>query len=148
MKGVKMMSVYKNKLNAIMEKERRKDKKTKAERERYMAESNMLRAKKEKLILQLVSGEKKYEEWLKGYVEKGGEITHFYDYKCSNIEFYFARKNIHIPQLCGSLAFHVVMDHGCEITCGPEGIGHVNVYYLDGFRIKGSWVPAFKDFLK
>lgn len=110
------------------------------------------REKVRKSMLSLRSNTKKatvgeYNRWLKGYLEKGSKnnITNRYDYE-------FERKgNMYmvigdgafIDDLYGSSSIDLIIPKGKKIDI--RDIGHCNIYYMDGYRLRGHSVPIYNN---
>lgn len=85
-----------------------------------------------------------YVAWLRGYLEQGGNITNVYDYPFRRPEFQMALDNVTLPPgLCGSMSLQIIVPRG--LTVEYEGLGHCTLYFMDGFRLVGHWVPAYSD---
>lgn len=86
-----------------------------------------------------------YEAWLTGYLKQGGKISHVYNYPMPD-EFLVVRKsdNVKISALYGASAKSIIVPWGVSCEC-EENIGHNNVYFMDGFKVKGNWVPCYSD---
>jgi len=96
-----------------------------------------------------------YRKWLAGYILQGGRPTHVYDYsfpkgRSDFLEdmgrgcFFVATKDIKIVgHLCGSDALQVIVPKGVYVEI--EDVEHCNVYWMDGFKTSGSWVPIYSD---
>lgn len=84
-----------------------------------------------------------YSLWLKGFMEAGGIPTHCYNY---NMPEYFcvATGDFVLQPLYGSDAIKVIIPVGVEVR--GEDIGHCNLFFMDGYKHKGRWVPLYNDF--
>jgi len=101
-------------------------------------------------LKKIIIGEKKdYIEWLTGYIEKGGYITHYYDYPMGN-KIYIARQDCQMVPMFGSSSIMLVVPKEINIIPVPEepfgGWGHNNIYFIKDFKHIGSFVPAYSDF--
>ncbi len=83
-----------------------------------------------------------YLKWLRGFLENGGKITHFYDYMFPD-GFHKALRGFNMIPLCGSSAVQIIVPKGVEIT-SFQGLGHCDLYLMDGFKVQGGWVPIYK----
>lgn len=86
---------------------------------------------------------KDYRAWLEGWVEAGGEISHYYDYSLPS-DFYVATSDLKLPPLYGASSISVIVPPGITITF-EEGLGHSNLYFMDGFDHEGYCVPAYSN---
>lgn len=115
------------------------------EMKRHEEESNNLRNHFRSAIkpnLRLATP-KNYIDWLKGFIDNGGKPTHYYDYDMPNY-FYIATNGFEIKySFCGALSFQVIVPIG--ITVIPTSLGHCNLYLMDGFKQKGSWIPVYQN---
>lgn len=86
-----------------------------------------------------------YVAWLRGHLEQGGDVSHVYDYPFARAGFYVALDNIKDlpPGLCGSLSLQIIVPRG--LTVEYEDLGHCTLYFMDGFRLVGHWVPIYSD---
>lgn len=82
-----------------------------------------------------------YQQWLAGYLERGGEITHVYDYPWHRWRWYVAFESAEIFPLYGSSSINIIVPQGIELTGDP---GHSTIFWMDGFRAS-SIVPIFSD---
>ncbi len=138
-------------LNKILEESRRKKQE---EEEEYEGEKRdiekktgrMYRNKHELLRKSLIPATlKEYKEWLKGYLQDGGSITHVYDYNWeADDEWFVAVKDCDIPPLYGATSINVIVPRGVSVGYS-HGLGHNNIYYMDGFRQAGGWVPIYSN---
>ena len=120
-------------------------------------ESSVLRIRKSSDLLPCLrkARPRDYKEWLEGFLAKGGKPTHWYDYPITNRGVYLsggqapatwfvAKKDFATLPLCGSMAIHVIVPTGIQVD-KTAGLGHCNLYYMDGFGYDGHWVPVFTD---
>jgi len=87
-----------------------------------------------------------YVEWLKGHMANGGEPTHVYDYPISRKikEFGVAHVNLRMPKpLYGANSLSIIFEPGVEFLGGS--LGHSQLYFMDGFRNVGGFVPVYND---
>lgn len=84
-----------------------------------------------------------YVEWLRPYLEQGGKPTHYYDYPFSRQRWLIAEKDFTTGGECGSLAAHIIVPAGIEY--GGGGLGHNELYFMDGHRQSGNFVPIFDE---
>jgi hypothetical protein len=83
-----------------------------------------------------------YKEWLNGYLARGGEITHTYNYPMPD-SFYVATRNFPLKAMFGSEAKHIIVPAGVEIDWSY--LGHNTLYYTENFSPRGPWVPSYTD---
>ncbi len=88
---------------------------------------------------------REYTEWLKGWLNnKGGNITHFYNYPFPTNMFYIATSNFTLDIiLYGARAFNIIVPN--HIKCSIEALGHCQIYKMDDFVLYGDVVPLYKD---
>lgn len=92
------------------------------------------------------AGAREYANWLRGFLEKGGKITHKYDYPFSSKDFFVALESFAIPNgVCGTLSFDVIALLGIKVT--HKGHDHCNVYPLD-YKDTSDLVPLYSDIAK
>lgn len=87
---------------------------------------------------------KDYRLWLEGFVAGGGKVTHVYDYDIPD-DFIILEKSVEIPTLYGSASIQVIVPHGINPTIENGNLGHNTIYYIDGFKVEGSWIPVYKN---
>jgi len=84
-----------------------------------------------------------YENWLEGYLGHGGEIKYRQDYTFPEDDFFVATGNMQLPHnLCGAAAINLIVPCGIDVEV-PD-LGHCNVYYKDGYHVRGI-VSSYKD---
>lgn len=114
-----------------------------------------------------------YAAWLIGYMEAGGQPTHFYDRPMirpgvtvvgGDLVNGFQTQEAApdwmvlceepadgVPQLYGSQSMNVVVPRGVHTGPMPRTFhgasGHNSLYFMDGFRHVGSLVPLYSDVL-
>lgn len=84
---------------------------------------------------------KHYIEWLEGYVEGGGSVTHAYKYRWPGG--LMAKRDCTITPLYGSSSVTVIVPKGVNVKI--EALGHNEVYFMDGFVALGDFVPVYSD---
>jgi len=88
-----------------------------------------------------------YKRWLKGFLDEGGNPTHYYDYPMDRQHWYAATKNIVIFPLFGSSAISVIIPEGIQVDIS-QGRGHNEIYLMDRYTKPGEsvgFVPVFCD---
>ena len=84
-----------------------------------------------------------YAEWLKGYLENGGNISHVYDYPMRDV--YVATDDIEIVPLYGASSISIVVTGKAKVSA-PNGLGHINIYVMEDFKVMGcGFVPLYSD---
>lgn len=125
----------------------KKDQEWRSERAAYEAATLALMERVERDVMPRLRSARvsEYVTWLRGYLEHGGNITHVYDYPFTRPGFHMALDNIKDlpPRLCGAMSLHIIVPRG--LTIEYEDIGHCSFYFMDGFRLDGSWVPVYSD---
>lgn len=83
-----------------------------------------------------------YTAWLSRYVADGGTITHAYDYPWSRSGMLIAVAGFRLRGECGARSAQII----CPAGIGWSGpMGHCTVYEMDGFRLRGGFVPVYSD---
>jgi hypothetical protein len=83
-----------------------------------------------------------YKQWLIGYLEAGGNITHIYDYPWGRWDWYVpVEDNVELIPLYGSTSIQIIVPVG--MTVYGDG-GHSLIFWMDGFRAPRV-VPIFGD---
>lgn len=87
-----------------------------------------------------------YEAWLDGHVQRGGHVSHSYDYRMPDSFYVVASSLVEIDRpLYGSLAVNVICPEGREIRF-PNGYGHCSVYTMEDYQVRGHrWTPTYLD---
>lgn len=88
---------------------------------------------------------KDYKKWLSGFVEKGGNPTHYYNYRMPS-EFYVASKDFAMFPLYGAGTLYIIVPIGVSVDIS-EGLGHCTLFYMDEYEYKGHWIPVYEDTL-
>jgi len=89
-----------------------------------------------------------YIEWLRGFVANGGRPTHSYDYRFGRSSWLYAPHEFAVNGECGARSMHVILENGARVL-NPNpwkpfgGYGHNTLYLLDGFELRGHWVPIY-----
>ena len=84
----------------------------------------------------------RYAEWLRRYIESGGEPTHWYDYPFQRAEMLLATGDFRLPALYGSMAVSVVVPAGISVTTLG---GHNKLYLEESWLAVGRFVPVYVD---
>lgn len=96
--------------------------------------------------------EKHYIEWLIGFLNGGGKITHEYNY--SFPEFFIAKKDAIIPAKYGSASYSIIVPEGIKIEKGSGGgcvmpWGHNEIFFMKGFITNSLfWVPVYSGMME
>lgn len=85
-----------------------------------------------------------YNAWLKGYMDRGGKPSHFYDYPTPTGKLYVALRDFTIKPLHGAMSISVIVPARVTVTGDP---GHSSVYLMDGFTTLNAHplVPCYSD---
>jgi hypothetical protein len=83
-----------------------------------------------------------YKKWLEGYMRSGKKPTHSYDYLMPD-NFYVVLDNFELEALYGSNAIEIIVPKNVRFLGGE--LGHINLYFMDGFENKGGWVPVYDN---
>lgn len=95
-----------------------------------------------------------YIAWLAGYCEKGNTPTHFYDYGLEDMafqvgvgkvrkEWYVAKNDFTLTPLYGAQSVKIIVPVGINVEV--DGLGHSDLYFMDGYKTMGSIVPVYSD---
>ena len=85
---------------------------------------------------------KDYLEWLTGYLQMGGGISHGYLYNMPD-RFYVATGNFSMkPLLYGAQAVSIIVPSDIEFNGG--GLGHCELYFMKDFTTNGI-VPLYNN---
>jgi len=60
-----------------------------------------------------------YKKWLAEFLERGGNITHCYDYPMPN-DFFVAIADFNLGDFCGSMAIQVIVPKGIHFLGGCD----------------------------
>lgn len=97
---------------------------------------------KQKQLLRPASPEE-YRNWLRGYIEKGGKITHVYDYKMPNF-FYVAQDSFDVKPLYGASSICIIVPENINLSISKEGTGHNSIYYMKDYNTNYNYfVPLY-----
>jgi hypothetical protein len=96
-----------------------------------------------------------YARWLRGYVKRGGKITHRYDYPFKRAGFLHATEDVTVNSRkeFGARSRDIIAAPGVKVTRsvpGPQegfnGWGHTKVYWMNGYRTNNTGiVPVYSD---
>lgn len=86
-----------------------------------------------------------YKKWLRGFLAKGGNPTHNYNYEMEREGFFKATEDFEIFPFYGSGSLNIIIPQGIKCDGIDKGIGHNNLYFEDGYEVKGDFVPVYKD---
>lgn len=86
-----------------------------------------------------------YIIWLEGYVKDGNLPTHSYNYPMSRVidDFFVARDDFEMSPLYGADSISVIVPEGIRFLGGE--LGHNNLYFMEGHKNKGGFVPVYSD---
>ena len=97
-----------------------------------------------------------YALWLEGYLENGGDVTHWYNYAMPCDRLYVLPEDCRaeVWPLYGAQAVSVIIKQGASVAFRPVAnmrdpdIGHNHLYFMDGYREFGGFVPCYPDVLR
>lgn len=86
-----------------------------------------------------------YKRWLRGFLAKGGKISHVYDYPMSQTisEWFVAFKDFEISPLYGASSVYIIVQSGVRFLGG--NLGHSGLYFMDEYTQNGGFVPIYSD---
>ena len=85
-----------------------------------------------------------YLPWLKGYLEKGGSVTHFYNHPFLGWDWYVAEKNINIAaNFVGSIQPQIIIPRGISIT--NRDWGACKLFFIENYETTSWVIPSFED---
>ena len=80
--------------------------------------------------------------WLHKYVNSGGKITHYYDYKMTDT-FFVAVTAFNTPAFYGSESINIIVPDSILVYFGDYG--HNNIYQMEPVKAFGGIVPCYQD---
>ncbi|MGL5442714.1 MAG: hypothetical protein ACRDDJ_09620, partial [[Mycobacterium] stephanolepidis] len=97
-----------------------------------------------------------YIVWLRGYLARGGEVTHRYNYPFAQFRLLYATADVVIDSHAeyGARSRAIVVPKGVSVTrsvTAPgvpfRGWAHSTVYYMHGYAVGGSqvFVPTYSE---
>lgn len=84
-----------------------------------------------------------YLTWLRAWLDAGHQPTHAYDYPWSRQAWLTASRDFTLGGECGANAVHIIVPAGIRHAGG--GLGHNQLYFIDGPEQRGHTVPVFSD---
>lgn len=86
-----------------------------------------------------------YIKWLRGYLQKGGKVTHTYDYPMDRVisSWVVAHSDFAIAPLHGSYSLNIIVLNGVKFNGG--NLGHSKLYFMDEFTHESNLVPIYTD---
>ncbi len=84
-----------------------------------------------------------YLTWLSAWINKGNQPTHSYDYPWSEERWLTATRDFTLGDECGARAVSILVPAGLRYVSG--GLGHNQLYFLDGPKQIGYTIPVFSD---
>lgn len=119
------------------------------ERDREARLAAQQRASEELLASVRAAEPIEYAAWLSGYLAAGGQVTHEYDYNLPSRHFFVAvNSGMYVPALYGAMSVRLIVPAGVRVSLSTEfhgNPGHSSVYFMDGFRQVGNFVPLYED---
>lgn len=90
-----------------------------------------------------------YNNWLSGFLDNGGKITHFYNYSFDFNNWFCVIGDCEweIP-LFGSNSCNFIILNSVDFKFNEKECGHINFYFMGGFKHIGNCVPFYKNMLK
>ncbi len=85
-----------------------------------------------------------YVGFLCKHLEKGGKISHTYDYPFGRSYIKMATQSASIPKGCGANAINVIVPDGMEIQRVGD-CDHGNSYNMAEGSVSGAWTPIYPD---
>lgn len=143
------MVVMEKGTRAMIEKEikRSRENTFRARAERVMEKSRKMRLRVQGLLKGKTRPAKveDYKKWLAGFMKKGSESTHFYNYpmKGSLDDWLVATADFELVPLYGANSLHIIVLNGVKFKGGD--LGHTELYFMDRFEKQASWVPVYTD---
>jgi hypothetical protein len=108
-------------------------------------ESRRVDAKKSEALGHLrPASTKDYASWLIAFLEKGGAVTHFYDYPMARADFWVATEDFPLGPFFGADSISVIVPDGKRYMDDGTGLGHCDLFFEHQHRHTGS-VPAYSD---
>jgi hypothetical protein len=91
-----------------------------------------------------------YTAWMIGYLQRGGEPSHVYDYPFARAQADWwvlaETPGTEFPPLYGAQSLHLIVP-SAGVQFEPAELGHSTVYFMDGFGLVGDLVPVYSDML-
>lgn len=84
-----------------------------------------------------------YVAWLRPWLAAGNQPTHYYDRPFGRQKWLTAERDFTTGGECGALSTEIIVPAGIKHLGG--GIGHNQLYFMDGQRHLGHVVPIFDD---
>lgn len=88
-----------------------------------------------------------YARWLRGYLAKGGKITHYYERDFPTSLFYFVKQDCEIMELFGSHSLHLIVPEHVTVKAVNGSFGHSELYCMKDFSCNDG-VPLYADIAK
>lgn len=89
-----------------------------------------------------------YEKWLKGYLLRGGKISHWYDYEFTGYDWFVAEKDLVLEPLYGANLVWLIVPESIEVQ-GADNFGHSGIFYMKNFSSTSpDWAPYFRGMFK
>lgn len=142
--GKKQMDTITEKIERLKAKERQRQQESDREKEERRARHERDRALFNETVSPYLgtATAKDYGAWLKGFMERGGEPTTFYDYGMPQSKYYLATDSFKLPPLYGADSVCIIIPAGVTVTF--DDLGHNSLYMIDGFDYCGYSVPVYE----
>lgn len=88
-----------------------------------------------------------YAAWLSGWLARGGQVTHIYDYEIGRADWWVMDRYASPPKLYGAQSVNVIVPDGVPLRpANVRGnVGHNSFFFMDGFAADALWVPSYTD---
>ena len=86
-----------------------------------------------------------YKKWLEGYLEKGGNFSHYYDYDMRLDNWFVAIKDFPMQDYYGAMSIYIIIPVNLKITDTPTKFGHNEIYFMENFEALGHFIPLYKN---
>jgi len=86
-----------------------------------------------------------YLLWLSGFLERGGIITHVYDYPLDLRDWKVIEFDFKISPLYGSQSLNLIVKKSVKFNGGDPG--HSNLYFMDDYSMIGTLIPIYSDII-
>jgi len=84
-----------------------------------------------------------WQEFVEGYVRRGGKVTKDNRYSSQAWNFYVAKKNFTMLPIEGNKAINIIVPRNVKVR-NPNNKGDNEIFYIKGFKATGK-VPLFSD---
>ena|SRR3989344_345505 len=143
-----------DKLNSALEEARERERRSSQDWQRELAEQERMSRLAVLRTQEALEGRVRqatredYQEWLRGFLQKGGEITHVYEYPMSEVlnSWLVAVQDFTLFPLHGARSLQIIVPEGIKFLGDESELGHSAIYFMEGFRkSQGAIVPIYND---